>query len=196
MRIIVEELSKKDNKKKFRELVMKYHPDKGGDDKIMKRLNTAADDGDYAFEQLRDELVGKKKPKDTYSWKNTESKSSSSRGTNEATKDLIEILKKEFKDDKDVERIKSGRTIGSMFIVYVVLKDGKRVAIEYTMLEHEDKIETLLLDRQGEQLSVKLGETTFDKLAAPYARNIPSSVRTWIKHKDDAYVDDSWRHDD
>ena len=198
MKLILEELKNKENKKKFRELVMKHHPDRGGDERIMKKLTAAADKGDYAFEQFRDELLGKKKPQDTYSWKKAKpSKRYSSSILKTEAEKLVKILKEEFKDDKDIDKIEVGkRFFGSMFTIYIILKDGKSVAIEYTVLDRDDKIETILLDKNGDQLTIKIGESVFDKLAAPYARNIPSSVRTWIKHKDEAYLDNSWRKED
>jgi len=59
---LLEELRSQEAKKKFRELIMKYHPDKGGDEEITKKLNVAKDKGDYALWDLYDELTGKKKP--------------------------------------------------------------------------------------------------------------------------------------
>lgn len=63
---ISEELTKQENKKAFRELVMKYHPDRGGDEIIMKRITSAADKGDSAFENFRDELLANDKD---YDWR-------------------------------------------------------------------------------------------------------------------------------
>ena len=63
--ILTEELSAK-NKKKFRELISKYHPDKGGDLETSKRV-ISAKSSDKAVEDLYKELItGKKeKPKQT-----------------------------------------------------------------------------------------------------------------------------------
>lgn len=55
---INESLKKEENRKKFRELVMKYHPDKGGDNSIMARIN-ASKVSDEVFERLYNELSGK-----------------------------------------------------------------------------------------------------------------------------------------
>jgi len=68
---IFEELKKAENKKKFRELVMKYHPDKkSGDEVKMKALNNAADKGDSAFENFVNEILsGKKSSENEYETK-------------------------------------------------------------------------------------------------------------------------------
>jgi len=65
---INEELAKQDNKKIWRDLVRKYHPDnkKTGDEKIMKKINNAYEKGDEVFERLHDELTGKKSATDDY----------------------------------------------------------------------------------------------------------------------------------
>ena len=47
-------------KKMYRELAMKYHPDKGADANIMKKINRAKDSGDQAIRNLYNELL---KPK-------------------------------------------------------------------------------------------------------------------------------------
>ena len=64
-----------ENKARFRELVMKYHPDRGGDTEIAKRIINAKD-SDEAVESLYRELIlGKteqEKPKQTYTYKKQE----------------------------------------------------------------------------------------------------------------------------
>tara|TARA_Y100000310_G_scaffold345026_1_gene461254 strand:- start:81 stop:884 length:804 start_codon:yes stop_codon:yes gene_type:complete len=57
---ILEALSSQEAKKKFRELIKKYHPDIGGDDKTTKRITAAKDSGDNALIALYRELTGKK----------------------------------------------------------------------------------------------------------------------------------------
>lgn len=60
-----EALEKDDNKKLFRELVKKYHPDnKDGNEEIMKKLNKAKDDGDKAFEIFYASYLNKPRPKE------------------------------------------------------------------------------------------------------------------------------------
>lgn len=65
---IFEELTDKENKKKWRELVRKYHPDnkETGNEKIMKKVNNAYEKGDRVFERLVAELKGEKPPTDDY----------------------------------------------------------------------------------------------------------------------------------
>ena len=59
---ILEELSKEDAKRKYRELVLKYHSDRSKDidDDIIKRINNAKDEGDDALNRIYDELTNKK----------------------------------------------------------------------------------------------------------------------------------------
>lgn len=59
---INEELSDPKLKKKWREMVMKYHPDKAGEnsEEVMKKLNNAYEKGDAAFEKFLFDLKGKK----------------------------------------------------------------------------------------------------------------------------------------
>lgn len=61
--ILLEELSA-ENKKKFRELARKYHPDVGGDEEIAKRINNAKE-SDERVEELYRELILNKAPKET-----------------------------------------------------------------------------------------------------------------------------------
>lgn len=57
---ILESLSSQEAKKKFRELVKKYHPDVGGSTKTTKRITAAKDSGDNALIALHRELTGRK----------------------------------------------------------------------------------------------------------------------------------------
>jgi len=59
---LFEELIKPENKKKFRELVKKYHPDnkETGNEEISKKLNVAKGKGDATFEKVYSELINKK----------------------------------------------------------------------------------------------------------------------------------------
>jgi len=60
---IFEELSDPQLKKQWRQLVMKYHPDKAktGDEEVMKKINNAYEEGDAAFEKFVFELKNKGK---------------------------------------------------------------------------------------------------------------------------------------
>jgi curved DNA-binding protein CbpA len=59
-----EALYTQEAKKKWRELVMKYHPDTGSkDEEKIKRINNAKDEGDDAINKLYDEIVNGKTSK-------------------------------------------------------------------------------------------------------------------------------------
>ncbi len=50
-------------KKMYRELAKKYHPDSGGDIKIMQKINSAKQDGDASMKRLYAELFKETKEK-------------------------------------------------------------------------------------------------------------------------------------
>lgn len=59
MFLLYEEIKNPINKKKFREMAKRFHPDAKGDEETMKRINSA--DTDKAVEDLYNELMGGKK---------------------------------------------------------------------------------------------------------------------------------------
>ena len=52
--MILENLTSSESKSKWRKLVFKYHPDKGGDIRTAQRINAAKDKGDDAVDRLYD----------------------------------------------------------------------------------------------------------------------------------------------
>jgi len=97
--IFLEAISNPESKKKFIEMIKKYHPDVGGDIKIAQKINNAKDRGDEAVDKLYAELIGRKGQSSSEFQKNNPD----DRGYND------EEGYETFDDDKDreLQKIKS-----------------------------------------------------------------------------------------
>ena len=113
---LLEEITSPEAKKKFRELLKKYHPDIGGSTETTKKIVQARHEGEDAIFKLYKELTGKKikKPKE------------------KVKKEIItELLKKYVKWADEVEDIFGADYIARyVFILVSVDKDLGKVTIE------------------------------------------------------------------
>jgi len=62
---LIEELKSLEAKRKYRELAMKFHPDKTGNGDIMKKINQAKDNGDKELFKIYSELLKVRKTQET-----------------------------------------------------------------------------------------------------------------------------------
>ncbi len=129
---LLEEITSPEAKKKFKELVKKYHPDVGGSTETTKKINIAKDKGDRALLRLYKELTGKKIKKEK--------------------SELINLLKQYTKWVEKVEDFIGGAEGGEKLAQLVNISivdggDGENVTIEiktndgttYNMFNVEEK---------------------------------------------------------
>lgn len=200
---IFEELKKQENKKNFRELMSKHHPDKkGGSIEIAKKLNNAKDKGDEAFERFRDELLGKK-PKETVKFDlDDEIKKQSDKywGKKKSTDDRFEHLD-EFVEAlhviKVMDEVKKTRTVnkntGYVRPFWIDLKDGNHIQIEYGESPTKNpNISIWLLDSNGRDLAFKFKGKKYNSFNATGINEAIAKIKVMIEHSKDAYTQD-WR---
>lgn len=110
MFLLYEEIKNPINKKKFREMAKRFHPDAKGDEETMKRINSA--DTDKAVEDLYNELMGGKK-EEKQEWsspKDASSGKSSSRPDKERWKDRFSSQEERDKWHEKVKRKRAKRS--------------------------------------------------------------------------------------
>lgn len=179
---IYEELKKRENKKAFRELVMKYHPDRGGDEDVMKKLTNAADKGDKAFEDFRDELLGKKKPArkkyDTGVHKN--------KNEGKWVNEFAEMLYDEIKSMEEVNGIRGlNRKVGHETPFFVDLKDGRHLQISYIEAPSSPSISVWMISKKNEPMEWKMaGDKWRGSLVARSVESAKNGIKNIIKAKE------------
>lgn len=165
---LYEELEKSENKKSFRELVMKYHPDrKGGSEEMMKKLNDAADKGDAAFERFREEITGKK---------------SSRQERDKETESFFDDLEKELIGHPKVISIKKfGKTvIGENF--RVILKGDINISIVH--IKHTTPMFEIAVFKNDEFMQWNVGDGYRDQLRIRSGKGAITAVKNIIKNID------------
>jgi hypothetical protein len=129
-----EMLQSPEAKKMYRELSLKYHPDRGGDAKIMRRINTAKGGlkgiGDERIRRLYNELEGKKGPKPSYDDTTEEPKDPIN--YQDIANEVADELNKQFRDE------------GFSFS-FMIRKSGKMLNMLATIKWPDKEVSSLLM---------------------------------------------------
>lgn len=198
---LYEELKKQENKKSFRELVMKYHPDKkGGDEKIMKKLNDAADRGDRAFENFKDELLGKKPRHSNTDNLNREEKEKNKKPNFDFK--FMKEFERGFRELQDLEEVVGIRTINSRGIggaghpFWIDLKNGMHVQVEYKETDYNPVIDIWLIGKKGEEMEWKVDKKYQSSMKINSAKGAITAIKNLItQYLDSAReVKDPWEN--
>lgn len=187
---IFEELKDEENKKLYRKLSRKYHPDlKGGDENVMKKMNNAVDKGDAAFKAFYNELTGKtppapkKKKYDTGVHKHE--------GYNWIDK-FTEMLHDEIKSMEEVNAIRTiARAPGPERPFFIDLKDGRHIQVSYLESPASPSIAVWMISKKGMPMEWKMeGDKWRENLVARSIEMARNGIKNIIKAKDFREADD------